>query len=67
METRARTLVKSLLWTLLGLVVMAGVGFAATGSMALGSGMAAANAALGFLCYLVYERVWAGIRWGRHV
>ncbi len=66
METRARTLVKSVLWTLLGLVVMAGVGFAFTGSLAVGSGMAAINAVLGFLTYLFYERLWAGIRWGRH-
>lgn len=65
MDTRARTLVKSLLWTAIGVVVMAAVGFAATGSLALGGGMAAANAVLGFLTYLVYERVWAGIRWGR--
>ena len=66
METRARTLVKSVLWTLLGLVVMAVVGFAFTGSLVVGGGMAAINAALGFLTYLAYERVWAGIRWGRH-
>lgn len=66
METRARTVVKSVLWTLLGLVVMVGVGFAFTGSLAVGGGMAAINAVLGFLTYLVYERVWSGIRWGRH-
>lgn len=67
METRARTLVKSVLWTALGLVVMAGVGLAFTGSLAVGGGMAVVNAVLGFLSYLVYERVWAGIRWGRRV
>lgn len=67
METRARTLVKSLLWTALGLVVMAGVGLAFTGSLAVGGGMAVVNAVIGFLSYLVYERVWSGIRWGRHV
>jgi uncharacterized membrane protein len=67
METQARTLVKSVLWTLLGLVVMFGVGFAFTGSLATGGGMAIINAALGFLSYLIYERIWAGVRWGRHV
>ena len=65
METRSRTLVKSVLWTLLGLVVMALVGLAFTGSLAASGGMAAVNAALGFLSYLLYERLWAGIRWGR--
>ncbi|SMX38064.1 DUF2061 domain-containing protein [Maliponia aquimaris] len=65
METRARTLVKSLIWTLLGLVVMALVGLAFTGSLALGGGMAAVNAVLGFVTYLAYERLWAAVRWGR--
>lgn len=67
MDTRARTLVKSILWTLLGLVVMAGVGFAFTGSLGLGGGMAAVNAILGLVCYALYERLWANISWGRHV
>lgn len=65
METRARTLLKSVVWTLIGLVSMALVGLAFTGSAALGGGMALVNAALGFASYLVYERVWARIGWGR--
>jgi uncharacterized membrane protein len=65
METRARTLVKSLLWTLLGLVMMALVGLLFTGSVALGGVMALVNAALGFVSYLLYERLWANIGWGR--
>ncbi len=67
METRARTLVKSLVWTLIGVVSMAVVGLIFTGSLALGGSMAVINALLGFLCYLIYERVWSGIRWGRRV
>ena len=65
METRARSVVKAVLWTLIGLIVMAGVGYAGTGSLALGGGMAATNSALGLVCYLVYERIWARVRWGR--
>ncbi|MCT4610519.1 MAG: DUF2061 domain-containing protein [Pelagimonas sp.] len=65
METRARTLVKSLLWTLLGLVMMALVGLLFTGSVALGGVMALVNAALGFVSYLLYERLWSNIGWGR--
>ncbi|WP_375690184.1 DUF2061 domain-containing protein [Pseudooceanicola sp. LIPI14-2-Ac024] len=58
---------KSILWTLLGLLVMGLVGFAFTGSVAVGGGMALVNAALGFISYAIYERVWANIAWGRHV
>lgn len=67
METRARTLVKSVLWTLLGLVVMIAVGFAFTGSLVAGGGMAVINSTIGFISYVLYERLWASIRWGRHV
>ncbi|KAA9005714.1 DUF2061 domain-containing protein [Histidinibacterium aquaticum] len=65
METRTRSVVKAVLWTLLGLVVMSIVGFIATGSALTGGAMALANATLGFLSYLIYERVWANISWGR--
>lgn len=65
METRTRSLIKSVLWTLIGLISMVLVGLAFTGSLAVGGGMAAVNAGLGFLSYLIYERVWARVRWGR--
>ena len=66
METRWRSLVKAVVWNVIGLCVMTLVGLAATGSAALGGGMALANTAVGFVMYVSYERVWAGIRWGRH-
>lgn len=65
METARRTLVKALVWQALGLVVMALVGWAFTGSVALAGGMAAANMAIGFATYLIHERIWARVRWGR--
>lgn len=67
METRKRSFVKAVIWNLIGLACMAGVGFVVTGSLVAGGGMALVNTAIGFLFYLMYERVWAGIGWGRHV
>lgn len=67
METRRRSLVKALIWNLIGLATMAAVGLIATGSAAVGGTMALINTALGLVCYVIYERIWAGIRWGRHV
>ncbi len=67
METGKRTILKAILWNMLGLLSMAGVGYAATGSAALGGGLALANTVIGFVCYVLYERVWARIHWGRHV
>lgn len=66
METKSRSLVKALIWNVMGLGSMSLVGFLATGSAAVGGVMAVVNTAIGFVMYLFYERVWAGIRWGRH-
>jgi uncharacterized membrane protein len=65
MDTRKRTFLKAILWNLLGLASMALVGFLMTGSVALGGGMALANTLIGLTCYIVYERVWSRISWGR--
>lgn len=65
METRSRTLAKAVGWQLLGFGVMVLVGLVVTGSVALGGTLAALNTGLGFLCYVLYERLWSHIRWGR--
>jgi uncharacterized membrane protein len=64
MESKTRSLVKAMLWTLMGFVMMIGVGYASTGSMALGSGMALMNSTIGLISYVIYERVWSRISWG---
>lgn len=65
-ETRTRTILKAVLWNLLGLGVMSIVGFLLTGSWGVGGAMAVINAALGLAMYVFYERVWAHIGWGIH-
>jgi len=65
METRQRTVLKATLWTLLGLAVMAVVGRLFTGSYAMGGAMAVVNAVIGLINYVLYERFWARIAWGR--
>lgn len=65
METRKRTIMKAILWNLIGLASMALVGLLMTGSIAIGGAMAVVNTVIGFIAYVFYERVWAGIAWGR--
>ncbi len=65
METRRRSLVKAVLWNILGLLTMSLVGYLASGSASFGGKIALANTAIGLFCYIVYERVWARVRWGR--
>lgn len=65
METKWRTVVKAILWNLIGLMVMSLVGLAMTGSVAMGGAIACVNTAIGLSCYFIYERVWTRINWGR--
>jgi uncharacterized membrane protein len=65
METRVRSLVKALIWNIIGLAAMTLVGLLATGSVALGGTMALINSVIGFTMYLMYERAWSRIAWGR--
>lgn len=65
METRRRTLVKAVLWNVLGLATMGIVGLIMTGSAAAGGAMAAINTGIGLTMYVLYERLWSRINWGR--
>ncbi|WP_368345909.1 DUF2061 domain-containing protein [Pelagovum sp. HNIBRBA483] len=65
METRTRSLVKAVIWSALGFLVMALVGLAFTGSLAVGGVMAVLNTVIGLITYVLYERLWARISWGR--
>lgn len=66
METRRRSVVKAIVWNVMGLAVMTLVGLIATGSAAVGGAVALVNTAIGLTMYVIYERIWAGISWGRH-
>lgn len=66
METRRRSVVKAIIWNAMGLAVMTVVGLIATGSAAVGGALAVVNTTIGLTLYVIYERIWAGISWGRH-
>lgn len=65
MDTHRRTWVKAICWQLIGLADMTLVGVLMTGSLALGGSLALANAAVGLAAYVVYERFWGRVSWGR--
>ena len=67
MESRVRSLVKATIWTLIGLIVMSMIGLIFTGSLVTGGIMAGVNSLIGLGTYLIYERVWASVSWGRNV
>jgi len=65
MESGKRTFVKAMIWQITGILTMSIVGIVMTGSVELGWTLALANTAVGLACYIIYERVWARIRWER--
>lgn len=65
MESGRRSLVKAVVWNVMGLSVMTLVGLVATGSATVGGAIAMANTGIGFVMYILYERVWARVSWGR--
>ena len=67
MDTQARTLTKALIWNAIGFGMMSIVGFLATGSFAVGGVMALVNTGIGLSMYVVYERIWDRVAWGRNV
>jgi len=64
-DTPRRSLMKALLWQLMGIVSTGLIGAAFTGSFRAGGLMAMINAVIGLAIYLVYERVWNHVSWGR--
>ena len=67
MDTKKRTLIKAILWNVIGLASMLCVGFIATGSLSVGGAMAMVNTAIGLSMYVIYERDWSRVQWGRNV
>lgn len=65
MDSPKRTWTKAIFWQLLGLISMGAVGYLFTGSLKVGGAMALVNAAIGLTVYVIYERLWARIGWGR--
>jgi len=64
-DSTKRTFTKAIFWQMLGLISMGIVGYGFTGSIRVGGAMALVNAAVGLTFYVVYERLWARIGWGR--
>jgi uncharacterized membrane protein len=65
MESRIRTLLKALTWQVLGLLTMTAIGLVHTGSITAGMSLAASSMVVGFVCFLIHERIWNAVRWGR--
>ncbi len=67
LDSPRRSLLKAILWQVMGLLSMVLIGMAVTGSVRAGGVIAGLNALLGLVSYLLYERAWNRVSWGRVV
>ena len=65
MDTTTRLFVKSITWQIMGLFSMAVIGFLFTNSIAASGGIAITGAIAGFIGYIVHEKLWSKILWGK--
>lgn len=65
MDSHLRTIIKAVTWQIIGVLSMTLIGLIFTGSLRRGGGIALAGAAVGVVVYILHERIWARIRWGR--
>jgi len=65
METPARTFVKAVTWQAVGILVMAITSFAVTGSWWKATVLSMSSCVIGLFVYLLHERIWQRVTWGR--
>lgn len=65
MDTTSRTIVKSVTWQAMGIVSMTALSYPHTQSLIAALSLAVSASATGFVFFLVHEKVWNAVRWGR--
>ena len=65
MESTQRTISKAISWQLLGLIVMSLVSFYFTGSVRSAISLSLTSMLSGLIFYVIHEKVWQRIQWGK--
>ncbi|MGC1505037.1 MAG: DUF2061 domain-containing protein [Sulfitobacter sp.] len=65
MDLKKRTFAKALSWQVIGFVMMVLIGYVTTGSLNAAGGMAVAAFVTSTFSYILHERIWERIGWGR--
>lgn len=64
METKTRSILKTISWRLVGSSAVLLISFLLTGSFALASSIATVQLVSNTILYFIHERVWNKIQWG---
>jgi uncharacterized membrane protein len=65
-ETTGRSLVKTLTWRVTGSSSTFLIAYLITGSIGASTGIALVQMAVNTLLYLIHERIWSRVHWGRN-
>lgn len=65
MESNLRTLAKATTWQVAGFLVMSVIGYIMTGSVETAGGFALLSAAIGTVSFVLHEKLWSKVAWGR--
>ena len=65
MESKTRTIVKAISWQALGLLTASALAWIYTGSIGNALSLAGTAAISGMIFFILHERVWDHIGWGR--
>lgn len=66
-ETNIRSWVKSLVWRLLGFLILGLISWAMTGSWKETLGITSAFNIIRFILYYFHERLWLRVKWGQKI
>ncbi len=67
METTQRTIVKTISWQSLGIIVMSIIGYLHTGSLTTALSLAGSTVLISSVSYIFHEKLWPRISWGKTV
>jgi uncharacterized membrane protein len=65
MEQKKRTKIKAQTWQSMGFIVKTLLGYLNTGYLRSAGGLAVATFVTGTIMFIIHERVWEKINWGR--
>ena len=65
MESTKRTISKAISWQLLGLIMMSLISYSFTGSVSGAISLSLASMVSGLIFYIIHERIWQKIQWGK--
>ena len=65
MDSTRRTIVKAITWQALGIITMTALSYPHIGSLITAISLAISASASGFVFFLVHEKLWNAVQWGR--